>query len=104
MIIETLVWQNVTVTHFSTRKQYKNRIDKMPMATIMIEDVPGNPVKIRERTSFGGGQTPMYTNGKLIKLTPWGIEIEAEYWGTKFLANGEMKALPKHKVKITATF
>jgi hypothetical protein len=103
MEITTLIWRDVNIIHLIKDKKFTNQVIKL--ATISLRDgalnIRGNP--------FNGQQSyHLYSNPKLVEITPWGCEFEAEWWGTKiiYLKGGKTKTrdLPKHKVKITAKF
>ena len=104
MIIEHLKWQNVIIKHITNKKDYKDKIVNIEFASIVL-DMNDKRLDIMEYHPWKENvQNHLYMNPKLIKLTTKEIELEAEWWGTKFPAKGPPKRMKNHKVKITGKF
>ncbi len=96
MNVTTLVWSKVKLHHYFDRVKRKEHIDLVPEATIKIYD---GFVTIRD-TAEGSWRAWTLAKCKLINLTPWGIELEAEWIPTDAEAATEVK----HTVKVSAKF
>jgi len=103
MEITNLLWSDIKIEHFTKTKL----IDKMVLAHVFIEKDSVSLTEYDEK-HYATGRHCLYRSPKVVKLTPFGFEIDAEWWGTQFkqLKNGKTKLinLSSHKVKIIAEF
>lgn len=100
MKITNLVWNDIIVSHQTRKKEFRKN-DHIDCAYITIMN------KLLTISKYDD-ISYAYGNPKLIELTPWGCEFEAEWFGTSYYVDKQgkhrSKKMPGHKVKITAKF
>lgn len=100
MIIEKIKWREIRLRHLTDKSDfYKTEV--MDEAYISLD---GNRLDVWELNSISFNRSWLYMKPKITKLTTNEIEIDAEWWGSKFSSDGSVENYPNHKVKITAKF